>query len=164
MGQTKNNGAAQTPAASRNYKSAVFAMLFGGRERLLSLYNAISEKNYQNPETLEINTLENAIYIGMKNDTVNPNMPLRFLFYISDLYSGMTVEENLYGRKALSIPTPCFVVQQESQPGANGSLPGSKGLCGIRGQSEKIYQRAAHVRGGGTCHYRVHPGRNLDMY
>lgn len=98
MGQTKNNGAAQTPAASRNYKSAVFAMLFGGRERLLSLYNAISEKNYQNPETLEINTLENAIYIGMKNDTVNPNMPLRFLFYITDLYSGMTVEENLYGR------------------------------------------------------------------
>mgnify|MGYP001623848611 CR=1 FL=1 len=94
---------AQTPAASRNYKSTVFAMLFGVRERLLRLYNAISGKNYQDPEALEINTLENAIYMGMKNDLsfliddrlslyehqsmVNPNMPLRFLFYISDLYS-----------------------------------------------------------------------------
>lgn len=101
-------------------------MLFGDRERLLRLYNAISGKNYQDPEALEINTLENAIYMGMKNDlsfliddrlslyehqsTVNPNMPLRFLFYISDLYSGMTAEENLYGSKAAAIPTPCFVI------------------------------------------------------
>ncbi len=149
MGQTKNNMAAETLAANRNYKSTVFAMLFGDRERLLGLYNAISGKNYQDPEELEINTLENAIYMGMKNNlsfliddrlslyehqsTVNPNMPLRFLFYISDLYFceqrakraclhdhlataarvkdlGMTTEENFYGRKALSIPIPCFVI------------------------------------------------------
>ena len=126
MGQIKNNGAAENLDANRNYKSTVFAMLFGDRERLLGLYNAISGKNYQDPEALEINTLENAIYMGMKNDlsfliddrlslyehqsTVNPNMPLRFLFYISDLYSGMTTEENFYGRKALSIPIPCFVI------------------------------------------------------
>ena len=126
MGQTKNNGAAENFSANRNYKSTVFAMLFGDRERLLRLYNAISGKNYQDPEALEINTLENAIYMGMKNDlsfliddnlslyehqsTVNPNMPLRFLFYISDLYSCMTTEENFYGRKALSIPIPCFVI------------------------------------------------------
>ena len=126
MGQIKNNGAAENLVANRNYKSTVFAMLFGDRERLLGLYNAISGKNYQDPEALEINTLENAIYMGMKNDlsfliddrlslyehqsTVNPNMPLRFLFYISDLYSGMTTEENFYGRKALAIPIPCFVI------------------------------------------------------
>ena len=126
MGQIKNNGVAENLVANRNYKSTVFAMLFGDRERLLGLYNAISGKNYQDPEALEINTLENAIYMGMKNDlsfliddrlslyehqsTVNPNMPLRFLFYISDLYSGMTTEENFYGRKALSIPIPCFVI------------------------------------------------------
>ncbi len=96
MGQIKNNGATENVAANRNYKSTVFAMLFGERERLLRLYNAISGKNYQDPEALEINTLENAIYMGMKNDlsfliddrlslyehqsTVNPNMPLRFCF------------------------------------------------------------------------------------
>ena len=93
MGQIKNNGATENVAANRNYKSTVFAMLFGERERLLRLYNAISGKNYQDPEALEINTLENAIYMGMKNDlsfitddrwslyghlpTINSNMPLR---------------------------------------------------------------------------------------
>lgn len=86
-----------------------FCNAFWDRERLLKLFN----------------TLENAIYMGMKKDlsflidgrlslyehqsTVNPNMPLRLLFYISDLYSGMTVEENLYSSKALSISSPCFV-------------------------------------------------------
>ncbi len=137
MGQTntRNNVTAEMPAVNRNYKSTVFAMLFGDRERLLGLYNAISGKNYQDPEALEINTLENAIYMGMKNDlsfliddrlslyehqsTVNPNMPLRFLFYISDLYSGMTAEENPYSSKALIIPSPCFVIfynGEEPQP------------------------------------------------
>ena len=107
MEQTKNNGAAENFAANRNYKSTVFAMLFGDRERLLRLYNAISGKNYQDPEALEINTLENAIYMGMKNDlsfliddrlslyehqsTVNPNMPLR----LSDLYTVKTKEVQL---------------------------------------------------------------------
>lgn len=66
MGQTKNNGAAENLTANRNYKSTVFAMLFGDRERLLGLYNAISGKNYQDPEALEINTLENAIYMGVE--------------------------------------------------------------------------------------------------
>ena len=71
------------------------------------MYNAISGKNYQNPEALEINILENAIYMGMKNDlsfliddrlslyehqsTVNPNMPLR----LSDLYTVKTKEVQL---------------------------------------------------------------------
>lgn len=93
MGRAKNNVIAQTPAASRNYKSTVFAPLFEDWERLLSLYNAISRKNYQDPEALELNVLENAIYMGMKNDlsfitddrwslyghlpTINSNMPLR---------------------------------------------------------------------------------------
>ena len=44
MGQIKKNGVAQMPIAGRNYKSTVFAMLFGDRERLLKLYNAISGK------------------------------------------------------------------------------------------------------------------------
>ena len=54
MGQTKNSGATENLTANRNYKSTVFAMLFGDRERLLRLYNAISGKNYQNPEALII--------------------------------------------------------------------------------------------------------------
>ena len=50
----------------RNYKDTIFRMLFSDRMNLLSLYNAINGTNYENPEELEIVTLENAIYMGMK--------------------------------------------------------------------------------------------------
>ena len=84
---------------NRNYKDTIFRMLFSDRKNLLSLYNAINGTSYLNPEELEIVTLENAIYMGMKNDlafiidtnlflyehqsTYNPNMSLRDLFHHS---------------------------------------------------------------------------------
>ena len=90
-------------------------MVFSRREELLQLYNAINGTDYQNPEELEINTLQNAIYMSMHNDisflidsrlslyehqsTYSPNLPLRFLFYVSDLYSDLTKDANLYGTK-----------------------------------------------------------------
>ena len=110
----------------RDYKSRIFTMLFSDKERLLRLYNAMSRKNYTDPELLTINTLENAIYMSMQNDlsflidmrlnlyehqsTYNPNIPLRFLLYLSDLYSRLTKNMNLYGSKKLQIPPPRFVV------------------------------------------------------
>lgn len=54
--------------ANRNYKDTVFRMIFSDRKNLLSLYNAVNGTSYKNPEELEIVTLENAIYMGMKND------------------------------------------------------------------------------------------------
>lgn len=111
---------------SREYKSRLFVMLFNDRERLLELYNAVSGRDYRDPGSLTINTLENAIYLSMKNDisflidfrlslyehqsTYNPNMPLRFLFYLADLYSAMTQGKNRYGVTRISLPTPEFVV------------------------------------------------------
>ena len=111
---------------NRTYRSTVFIMLFEEKENLLELYNAMSGKHYTDPELLEINTLENAIYMSIKNDvsflmdgrlslyehqsTYSPNLPLRFLFYISNLYSGMTRNENLYGTRAVQIPTPEFII------------------------------------------------------
>ena len=90
-------------------------MIFSRREELLQLYNAINGTDYQNPEELEINTLQNTIYMSMHNDisflidsrlslyehqsTYSPNLPLRFLFYVSDLYSDLTKDANLYGTK-----------------------------------------------------------------
>ena len=53
---------------NRNYKDTIFRMLFSDRKNLLSLYNAINGTSYMNPEELEIVTLENAIYMGMKKD------------------------------------------------------------------------------------------------
>ena len=111
---------------NRLYKARLFVMIFEDKKKLLELYNAISGKHYEDPELLEINTLENAIYMSMKNDlsflidarlslyehqsTYSPNLPLRFLFYLSDMFSGMTMDANLYGTKKVELPAPRFVV------------------------------------------------------
>ena len=119
----------------RNQKDTVFRKLFEGKEELLSLYNAVNETKYNNPDDLEVNTLDNAIYMAMKNDiscvidmrlnlyehqsTVNPNMPLRDLFYIAKVLEKMTVAENLYAGERIMLPAPKFVVfynGEENQP------------------------------------------------
>ena len=81
-------------------------MLFEDKNNLLELYNAMTGKQYTDPELPEVNTLENAIYMTLKNDisflidgrlslyehqsTYNPNLPLRFLLYIAKVYAGIT--------------------------------------------------------------------------
>ncbi len=111
---------------NRLYKSRLFVMVFEEKDKLLELYNAVSGKHYKDPELLEINTLDNAIFMSMKNDisflidarlslyehqsTYSPNLPLRFLLYLADLYADMTREANLYGSKKVMIPPPRFVI------------------------------------------------------
>ena len=108
--------------ANRMYKDTVFRMFFSDKERLLELYNAVSGKHYENADELQIVTLENAVYMGMKNDlafllntniylyehqsTVNPNMPLRDLFYISAEYSELVEMNSLYSSTLIKLPTP----------------------------------------------------------
>lgn len=53
--------------AKRPYKDTIFRMLYHDKENLLSLYNAVNGRNYTNAEDLQIVTLKNAIYMGMKN-------------------------------------------------------------------------------------------------
>ena len=114
------------PAANRQYKDTVFRMLFSEKENLLSLYNAVNGSHYQNAETLKIVTLENAIYMGMKNDlafmletniylyehqsTINPNIPLRDLIYIGIEYQQYLNDKSLYSSKLQKIPAPKFMV------------------------------------------------------
>ena len=110
----------------RNYKDSIFRMLYLDEKELLSLYNAVNGTNYTDAENLEINTLQNAIYMNMKNDvsflfnfqvnlyeqqsTVNPNMPLRDLIYVSKLIQNMVRDCDLYGSTLVKIPAPRFVV------------------------------------------------------
>ena len=112
--------------SNRNYRDTVFRMLFSDRKNLLSLYNAVSGAHYEDPEMLEIVTLENAIYMGMKNDlafiidtdlflyehqsTYNPNMPLRDLFFISSEYQKLVDKKSLYSSVLQKIPAPQFIV------------------------------------------------------
>ena len=121
--------------ANRMYKSRIFAMLFTDRNELLELYNAINGTSYDDPHLLQINTLENAIYMSMQNDvsfiiemwlnlyehqsTYSPNLPIRYLLYVADVYSDYTKDMNLYGTRAVKLPTPKFVIfydGQEEQP------------------------------------------------
>ena len=110
----------------RNYKDTIFRMLFKDKENLLSLYNALNKTGYTDVDRLEITTLENAIYMNYKNDvsfvfdfelmlyehqsTMNPNMPLRDLFYVADILQKRTYDKDLYGSKLIMIPSPRFVV------------------------------------------------------
>ena len=112
--------------ANRKYKDTVFRKLFSDRKNQLSLYNAINGTAYMDASQLEIVTLDNAIYMGMKNDlafiintnlflyehqsTYNPNMPLRDLFYISGEYQKLVDLKSLYTSTRLRIPTPNFIV------------------------------------------------------
>ena len=122
----RNRLKGNTATANRKYKDTVFRMLFSDRKNLLSLYNAINETSYTDAAQLEIVTLENAIYMGMKNDlafiintnlflyehqsTYNPNMPLRDLFYISSEYQKLVDKKSLYSSVLQKIPAPQFIV------------------------------------------------------
>ena len=115
-----------TPKANQKYKDTVFRMLFSDKKNLLSLYNAINRTEYDDPEKLQTVTLENAIYMGMKNDlafiidmnlflyehqsTYNPNIPLRDLFYISAEYQKLVDRKSLYSSSLQKIPAPYFIV------------------------------------------------------
>lgn len=110
----------------REQKDRVFRMLFNDNSKLLELYNAMNGTDYKNPEELTITTLDNAIYMGMKNDvsfllhnqlclyehqsTYCPNMPMRDLQYVSRIYSQLLGNKNLYSSKLVKIPEPKFVV------------------------------------------------------
>ena len=87
--------------AKRSYKDSLFRMLFQEPRQLLDLFNAVNGTDYQNPQDLEIVTLENAIYL---------NMPLRILLYAAREYQKLIKDDSLYASTLLKLPAPHFVV------------------------------------------------------
>ena len=94
---------------NREYKDRVFKFIFGNpenKEWTLSLYNAVNGSQHGNPDDIQFNTVEDAVYVGMKNDvsfiicnemslwehqsSFNPNMPMRFFIYSCKLYEKYT--------------------------------------------------------------------------
>ena len=123
--------AVNTATASDEYKDRLFGFIFGspGNEAwTLSLYNSVNGTCYDNPSAVEINTIREALYLGMHNDvsfvianeislyeqqsSYNPNMPLRMLQYLGNLYERIVVgnKKNKYGSKLISLPVPRLVV------------------------------------------------------
>lgn len=129
----KNQRRRRRRRANRTYKDRLFIRIFEHKEDLLSLYNAVNGSDYQNPDELEITTLDNAIYMRMKNDisflidgymslyehqsTFNPNMPLRDCLYMLQIYQNYidSQELDLYSSVLLKIPTPRLVVFYNGQ-------------------------------------------------
>ena len=114
---------------NRQFKDRLFISLFGRKENILDLYNAINGTDYTDSQDIEITTIENVIYMGMKNDVAflvgahdvnlweeqssyNPNMPLRGFLYLPRIIEKYIKIHglNIYGTKRLLLPTPKFVV------------------------------------------------------
>lgn len=124
-------------SGNREYKSCLFSFIFGREENkkwTLSLYNAIHGTCYDDLSCITINTIEDVVYMGMKNDlsilvseTVslyrsmelyeqqsfyNSNMPVREFMYAGKLYDKFihSAKLNKYGKKLLPLPLPKLVV------------------------------------------------------
>lgn len=113
---------------NRKYKDVLFRHLFQDKRDLLDLYNALNGSTYQNPEELEVITMEDVIFMKMKNDlsfmigntlhlyehqsTWNSNMPLRGLFYFAQQFEGLLASrsDDIYGTKRVDLPTPVYIV------------------------------------------------------
>ena len=101
----------QRKRVNPKYKDRVFKFIFGNpanKEWTLSLYNSVNGSNHSNPDDIRFNTIDDAVYMEMKNDvsfiildemnlwehqsSFNPNMPMRFLSYGSRLYGEGDIE------------------------------------------------------------------------
>ena len=114
---------------NNEYKSDVFSMLLQEKWRALEVYNAINGTAYDDPEQVELTTLENRSFsLTVRNDasfildadlslyehqsTYCPNMPLRDLFYFASIIQKRihSQKRDLYGKTLVKIPVPHFVV------------------------------------------------------
>ena len=117
-----------TPTPNREYKDRLFRAVFKEKRYLLDLYNAVNNTNYQDPEALQVNTLENIIYLSMKNDisflisgtmnlyehqsSYNPNMPIRGLMYFGKLYDKYITQNNIniFSSSLKKLPVPQYFI------------------------------------------------------
>ena len=81
-------------------------MLFSDKKELLGLYNAVSGKQYKDPGALNVNILENAIYMAIKND----------LSFVIDSRLSLYEHQSTYSP---DLPPPQFIIfynGEEKQP------------------------------------------------
>ncbi|MCQ2592142.1 MAG: Rpn family recombination-promoting nuclease/putative transposase [Treponema sp.] len=118
---------------NREIKSSLFIDYFGkdeivGKRNFLELYNALHNTAYTLENTeLRIREIDDTMYKTFRNDigmelnghlvvliehqsTINSNMPLRFLEYVSRIYTSIVPGKIRYREKLYKIPTPEFLV------------------------------------------------------
>jgi len=109
------------------YKDSLFCRLFKNPDRLRELYGALTGITLPPDTPVDVNSLDNVLLQGFINDisfviggrlvvlvehqsTINPNMGLRFLMYITQLYEKMHEHKKLFSSKLIHIPRPEFFV------------------------------------------------------
>ena len=117
-------------SANKQHKDRVFKFIFGNpehKEWTLSLYNALTGSEFTNPDDVVFNTIDDAVYMGMKNDlsfiialvlniwehqsSFNPNIPLRVFLYLAHILEKYLADKQAYryGSSLVKIPRPKFV-------------------------------------------------------
>ncbi len=117
--------------SNHRHKDRLFVRIFSDLEHkdwIISLVNALSGTHYTEDELIEVNTIEEILYIKMKNDvsylidhqlfliehqsSYNPNMPLRGFIYFGQLYDSYIQQHNLnvYSTRRIKLPRPQFFV------------------------------------------------------
>ena len=125
--QTQEPGQVQAQEVKRTYKDSVFVTIFHDKSKLIELYNALFDTNYDESAPIDIVTIKDVLFRTLKNDvafvlggrfvvlvehqsSINENMPLRDLMYISTVLKRMIDTTRLYREKRLMIPRSSFVV------------------------------------------------------
>ena len=108
-------------------KASIFSALFSKPDVLREFYCAIEDITLPPDTPIDINTLEDVLYMDQINDvsftidnrlvvliehqsTINRNMPLRLLIYIARIYEKIIDRRKLYKRNLGLIPMPEFIV------------------------------------------------------
>ena len=130
------------PKANKEYKDSVFRDLFSNvpnfKENFLSLYNMVKGSNITDSSSIQKVELKNVFYNGVVNDismkigsnyvvlieqqsTKNPNMPVRFLEYLSALLPQVVKTDMVkYSEKKQEIPFPEFYMIYNGNKPYNG--------------------------------------------
>jgi hypothetical protein len=121
---------------NRTYKASLFVSLFGEPDKMLELYCALSGTEYPPGTRVEDATLRDVLFMDRVNDlafivggklvilvehqaTLNRNIPLRLLIYLSRVYERIIDSSMLYRYGLVKIPAPVFYVLYNG----DGDLP-----------------------------------------
>ena len=122
----------QTTTENRKHKDSLFVDYFSKdrdwKQHFLSLYNALHGTNLQVETTkLERVNLEQVLYMDYYNDiaimvndqfilmiehqsTINPNMPLRLLEYVTRIYGNKVDSKRKFSNQLIPLAKPEFIV------------------------------------------------------
>ena len=127
---------AEKAKVNREFKDGMFRTLFNDKEKMLELYNAVSDEQMGKEaiDDIETLTIETPLYIGSRNDlaflidgksmffceqqsTKSGNIALRMASYFGKTLDMMFGSE-IYGTRKVMMPAPVFYVFYLGKPDA----------------------------------------------